>query len=132
LYQDQEFQAGIYGLILEGMGFDCSNLTLAIIRLRRKEPVTEEQRKEFLSIAMLALPSKEPQLIEEGFNGKARVHLVAFNKEVIMRQVEWAKDYWLLKREPLPTKNPWKCKACEFNNICPSSLWDPSQGTSLS
>src|SRR5207245_9494516 len=70
LYQDQEFQAGIYGLILEGMGFDCRELTLAIVRWRRNEPVTDEQRKEFLSIAMLALPSKEPKLIEELYRGK--------------------------------------------------------------
>ena len=132
LYQDQEFQAGIYGLILEGMGFDCSGLTLAIVRWRRSEPVTEDQRKEFLSIAMLALPSKRPKLIEEVYKGKARLHLVSFNKEAILRQVEWAKDYWLSNREPLPTKNPWKCKACEFNNSCPSSLWDPGQGTSFS
>ncbi len=132
LYQDQEFQAGIYGLILEGMGFDCRELNLAIVRWRRNEPVTDEQRKEFLSIAMLALPSKKPKLIEELYRGKARVHLVSFNKEAILQQVEWAKDYWLSNREPLPTKNPWKCKACEFNNTCPSSLWDSSQGSSFS
>ncbi len=132
LYQDQEFQAGIYGLILDGMGFDCSDLTLAIVRWRRKEPATEEQRKEFLSIAMHALPSKESKLIEEVYMGRARVHLVPFNKEAILRQVDWAKEYWLSNREPLPTKNPWKCKACEFNINCPSSLWDPSQGSSFS
>jgi hypothetical protein len=132
LYQDQEFQAGIYGLILDGMGFDCSDLTLAIIRWRRKEQVTDQEKREFLSVTMLALPSKEPKLIEEIFKGKARVHLVRFDKQTILRQVEWAKDYWLLNREPLPTKNPWKCKACEFNDTCPSSLWDPVRGTSLS
>jgi CRISPR/Cas system-associated exonuclease Cas4 (RecB family) len=129
LYQDQEFQAGIYGLILEGMGFDCSALTLAIIRLRRKEPMMEEQRRKFLSIAMLALPANEPKLIERAFKGKARVHLVSFKKDVILQQVEWAKNYWLFTREPLPTKNPRKCKACEFNDTCPSSLWDPSLST---
>ncbi len=129
LYPDQEFQAGIYGIILDYMGFDCRNLSLAIVRWQRKDPVTEKQRKAFLSLAMLALPSNRPKLIEEAFKGMAQVHLISYKKDGIVQQIEWAKEYWLSKREPLPTKNRLKCKACEFNTTCPSNLWNPTQET---
>ena len=44
-----------------------------------------------------------------------------FDLEFFNRKMEWALDYWLGKREPVPVKkNRWKCKLCSYSNTCPA------------
>ncbi len=43
----------------------------------------------------------------------------SYNREDALKDLGWAKDYWLNKREPIPTKRQNKCLACEYRNVCP-------------
>jgi CRISPR/Cas system-associated exonuclease Cas4 (RecB family) len=47
---------------------------------------------------------------------------VRYDRDSVTKKCLWAIDYWLKKREPIPTKNPAKCRACEYRPVCNFSL----------
>lgn len=47
---------------------------------------------------------------------------MSYDKQDALKDILWAKDYWLMKREAIPTRNPSKCRSCEFNEKCPHSF----------
>ena len=47
LWEDQENQVSVYGLLLDRMGFDCSRMRLAVVRLKSGE-LGEEEKKEWI------------------------------------------------------------------------------------
>lgn len=54
--------------------------------------------------------------------GEAKAFIYPFRKAEIIKDLDWALDFWLSKREAIPTRNPAKCRVCEYNNLCSSSL----------
>ena len=65
VFDDQKAQALVYGLLLEQMGFDCSELELVIVRYRSSAIPSEKQRAKFLdSLAKISVG----RLIRNDFN----------------------------------------------------------------
>ena len=125
LWEDQENQARIYGLLLESMGFDCSKLSLAVVRLKTGE-LTDDQKRQWLTTVSAALQDGKVSELESRYRGTMKVHLLARDREAAETAVHLKAGYWLGKREPIPTTSMGKCRACEYNDVCPRSLYKPS------
>jgi len=54
--------------------------------------------------------------------GEIKAFVYSFRKEAILKDLDWALDFWLNKRKAIPTRNQAKCRACEYSGMCNSSL----------
>ena len=60
--------------------------------------------------------------IHQDTNEEVYVEKFKFDSDLFQEKIEWALDYWLGNREPIPEdkKNWWKCNYCTFKNTkCP-------------
>ncbi|HYA56416.1 MAG TPA: PD-(D/E)XK nuclease family protein [Nitrososphaerales archaeon] len=121
LWEDQENQVRIYGLLLDRMGFDCSRMRLAVVRLKSDE-LTEEEKSEWTLRVSTALLEEKVQALERRFPGKMKVHLLQHEVEKAEKVVASKAGYWLEQREPTSSSSVGKCRACEYNESCPKSL----------
>lgn len=122
LWRDQVAQVQIYGLLLDLMKFDCSQLKLVVPRLKRDGLGTEVRKEEFLPRIVVALIKNSHAELEMQYRGNLRMHVLKYDRQEAGNLVTWAQDYWLQRREAIPTKNLLKCKACEFGKACPACL----------
>lgn len=122
LWPDQVVQAKTYALVLDSMGFDCSDLTPVITRIKRRANLSKMARRQFLESTVAALFNNEPEKLEAKYGGDLKVFLLKYERQDALKGVEWAQSYWLEEREAIPTTKPAKCKACTFRETCPSSL----------
>ncbi|MDA4121984.1 MAG: PD-(D/E)XK nuclease family protein [Thaumarchaeota archaeon] len=129
LWNDQLLQVKIYGLLLEKMGFNCSKLKLVLVRMRQDGALEDEQRTKMLAMIRLALIKDQTAKLEETRPMKFFIH--PHDRREVERSVLWAQDYWLQRREPIPTTNEYKCRTCEFKDVCPSSLWKGPETSSI-
>jgi CRISPR/Cas system-associated exonuclease Cas4 (RecB family) len=120
LWKDQLVQARTYGLILEEMGFDCSRLKLVIVRIQRQGNIPENYKEGFLCSVLSELLHTGQR--STGKTEMSTTHLVDYSREDAIIDVNWAGAYWLSRREPIPTRNAAKCRACEFGQVCSHSL----------
>jgi CRISPR/Cas system-associated exonuclease Cas4 (RecB family) len=123
LWRHEKVQVGVYGLILDQIGFDCSKLKLVIIKQKRDGNLMDEgYRRRFLRETVLTLRGA----VKPNFpRDIMRLHILDYNRGEIAEDVKWAMDYWLSKREPIPTRNASKCRSCEYALTCPMSLIKP-------
>lgn len=125
LWRDQVVQVKAYGLALESMEFECASLQLSLVRIN-KQGLADEFKEELLNeVSMALLQGKVHETerrLNEQLGGQVRIHLLKYDRQDALKDVVWAKDYWVMKREAIPTKNQSKCRACEFNTDCPYSL----------
>ena len=125
LWRDQVVQVKAYALALELMGFECGSLKLSLIRVSR-QGITDEIKEQLLNEAAVAFLKGEIDETERRLNDKAggqvKIHILNYDRQDALRDVTWARDYWLMRREAIPTTNQSKCRACEFNAACPHSL----------
>jgi CRISPR/Cas system-associated exonuclease Cas4 (RecB family) len=124
LWRDQLIQVRIYGLLLEKMGFDCSKLNLVLIRMRQKGELGPNQKDAMLNMVQLALIEQRTKELETKFEMK--FFMFPHSASEPENAIVWAQDYWLKARGPIPTKNASKCKPCEYNEMCPYSLYKPN------
>jgi hypothetical protein len=124
LWEDQENQVRIYGLLLDRMGLDCSRMRLAVVRLKSGE-LTEEEKREWILKVSGALLDGKVQALEREFPGKMKVHLLQHEAERAENAVATKAGYWLEEREPVSSSSVGKCRACEYNGSCPKSLFRP-------
>jgi CRISPR/Cas system-associated exonuclease Cas4 (RecB family) len=122
VYDDQRAQTFIYGLLLELMGFDCSNLKLIIVRYKTSAPLSIKNKSKFLGILVQSLITGSADSFAPKSKNGIVAHTLSYAKLYAVQAIREKKGYWLNEREPIPTMNPNKCKACEFANLCPSSL----------
>jgi hypothetical protein len=123
LYEDQTAQIGVYGLLLDEIGFDCSRLKMVIPKFRRHRRLSPGEKKQFLHFIVSALISKmDFDKSSKQFGNDLVVHSIDYSRENSIRTINFTRGYWLKEREPVPTSNPNKCRVCEFRNLCPSSL----------
>lgn len=122
IYDGQIGQATIYSFLLEEMGFDCSQLSNVIIKVRRPFPLLEKNKLKFLSGAIPSVfLGRERELIEK-FKGSVFLHVQKYKRDDAIEIINKTKGYWTGEREPEPTDNPNKCRSCSFKNTCKSSL----------
>jgi len=124
LWPDQMNQIRIYGLLLDLMGFDCSRLRLALVRLRTGE-LTDEERGLWIERISTHLESGKLLQIETKYRNVMKVHLLAHDKAAAEMSIMEKRGYWLGEREPTSSTSVGKCKACEYNSVCPKSLFKP-------
>lgn len=123
LYDGQRAQTVIYGLLLDQVGFDCGDLKLVVVKFRRQTPMTEKQKNQFLDRLTGALVSgKDLSTLASGADGQVVPHSFSYRRDEAVRVLSLTQGYWLEQRNPQSTSNPNKCRACEFRQICPSSL----------
>ncbi len=124
LWPDQISQIRIYGLLLDLMGFDCSRLRLALVRLRAGE-LTDEERRLWMERVSTHLESGKLAELEAKYRNAMKVHLLAHDKAVAEASVMEKHGYWLGQREAASSTSVGKCKACEYSSVCPKSLFRP-------
>jgi len=121
LWEDQENQVRIYGLLLELMGFDCSRMRLAVVRLKTNE-LDEAEKREWIVRVSEALLTGEVEELEAKHRGIMKAHLLDHNRKLAEAAVALKAGYWLNKRQPTSSTSVGKCRACEYNSVCPKSL----------
>jgi len=98
-----------YGILLNSMGFDTSQLLYALVIA---DPKARDDR-EFNQKVIDAVEENGPK---EGTLDvdSARIQVHKFNQEEAKRDLDWAIEFWKSSREPIPTKRPNKCRTCEY------------------
>jgi len=122
LWEDQENQVRIYGLLLDSMGFDCSRMRLAVVRLK-SDLLSDEEKKEWIVKVSAALMWNAVRELETKYQGKMKVHMLNHDPERAENAVRNRSGYWLFEREPLSSTSEAKCRACEYNKVCSKSLY---------
>ena len=123
IWRDEIVQAGAYAYALDYMGFDCRDLQLAIVKIKRLEESAELYKILFGIVQRFLLGEnlKKLKSLEDKIK-VLKVHIQAYNKSKVLEDLNWAKDYWLMKRDPIPTRKANKCKACIYKKACKYSL----------
>ena len=124
LWEDQENQVRVYGLLLDRMGFDCSKMRLAVVRLKSGE-LGDEEKKEWILRVSEALIGDKIRGLETKSLGRMKAHLLAHDVEKAEKAVSSKAGYWLNEREPVSSTSVGKCRACEYNGVCSKSLYKP-------
>ena len=122
LWEDQENQVRIYGLLLDKMGFDCSRMRLAVVRLKSVE-LADEEKREWITKVSEALLKERGQGLEGRYPGRMKIHLLRHDLAKAERAIAEKAGYWLKEREPVSSTSIGKCRACEYNSSCPKSLF---------
>ena len=121
LWPDQMVQVRIYALLLELMGFDCSRLGLALVRLRTGR-LSEEERRLWVERVSDHLQSGRAGELEARYEGTMKVHVLSHDRPAAEASVTEKRGYWLGEREPTSSTSVGKCRACEYATVCPKSL----------
>ena len=125
LWEDQENQVRVYGLLLDRMGFDCSKMRLAVVRLKSGE-LSEDEKKEWILKVSQALIRNKMWGLETKYHGRMKAHLLEHDIGRAEKAVFSKAGYWLKEREPASSTSVGKCRACEYNSVCPKSLYKPT------
>jgi len=112
-FRDHHVQARTYGILLRNIGFDTDHLFYAIVMAN---PMVKDiqKMKERVIDAVVKNGPKEAVLKTEN----ARIYVNKFNESEAEQDLDWAIEYWKNQREAIPTRNPNKCKSCEYNAKC--------------
>jgi hypothetical protein len=124
LWEDQENQARIYGLLLDLMGLDCSRMKLAVVRLKSGELENEEKQRWIVRVSAALLEGKVEEM-ESKLAGMMKVHVLSHDRALAARAIDSKAGYWLGTREPTSSNSVGKCKACEYSSVCPKTLYRP-------
>jgi len=112
-YRSYHVQARVYGRILEGMGFDTSDLFYIIA------VVPKESRSDKETFRRVIDAVKENGAFEVSLKVKdAHVYLYEYKKIDAERDIDWALEYWKGVRDANPADNPKKCRSCEYKEKC--------------
>ena len=127
--QSHHVQANLYCLILNQLGFNTANLYYIIVvttfsckdclALKEERIISTAKKKKGVII-------KRKSICPECKDGNIIMQSKKFDKKNIVEDLEWALDYWLKRRDAIPTKKVWKCRACKYNSKCPASLFKKS------
>jgi hypothetical protein len=122
LWPDQEAQVRIYALLLDLMGFDCSRLGLALVRLRTVG-LSEGERRLWVERVSDHLQSGRLGELETKYRDTMKVHVLSHDRSAAEASVLEKRGYWLGEREPTSSTSAGKCRACEYSSVCPKSLF---------
>lgn len=122
IYDGQLGQATVYSFLLEEMGFDCSQLTNVIVKVKRPFDLRKNNRQKFLYGVVGSLFTRMEQAFIEKSKGSVYIHTQKYKRSDALEIINKIKGYWMGEREPTPTTNPNKCRSCSFKTTCKSSL----------
>ncbi len=116
-YPSYHVQARTYGLLLEKMGFDTSQLFYVIV-VADPSARSDETLKERVTSAIEDHGYKEAIIPL----GNANVYLHKYEQASAEKNVDWALEFWMKKRGAVATANFGKCRTCEYYTQCPKQL----------
>ena len=116
VYSPYHVQAQLYCLGLEEMGFNNESTDYRIIVLKRSCHECEKLVDRSCPIFSLDKTDFSCEI------GETKAFTYPFDKGRIISDLDWALDFWLNKRQAIPTKNAAKCRVCEYSQMCKSSL----------
>ncbi len=116
VYRDHHLQAQLYCLGLGEMGFNTDSTAYRIMLLKRSCRDCKELVTRSCPIFDINTTDFRCEL------GETRATIFPYNKEEIIRDLDWALGFWTGRREVIPTRNRAKCWVCEYANICDSAL----------
>ncbi|MBI3859484.1 MAG: hypothetical protein HY296_04505 [Thaumarchaeota archaeon] len=104
------------------MGFDCSRLGLALVRLKT-EGLSEEERMLWVERVSEHLQAGGVEELEARYKDAMKMHILSHDKSAAEGSVMEKRGYWTGEREPTSSTSVGKCRACEYNSVCPMSLF---------
>ncbi len=120
----QHIQALLYCLLLDSLGFYTEYLKYIIIvttptcgfcQLTQEEKILKLSKRKVGII-------KKKDLCPKCSKGDIVAWVERYDRDRIIRDLNWALKFWLKKRKAIPTKKEWKCRACSYRGKCPASL----------
>ena len=112
-YKSYHAQARVYGRILDGAGFDTSDLFYAIAVSPRESRGDEGLFRRVIEAVNENGPGEASLMV-----GNAHVYLFEYNQPAAERDIDWALGYWRGARDASPVDNPAKCRSCEYREKC--------------
>jgi hypothetical protein len=112
-YPSYHAQARVYGIMLDHLGFDVSNLFYSLAIIPRDRRGDDMIFRKILST-----------VIDDGLNESvlkvdgAAVYVCKYDRIVSEHDLDWALGFWKGTRSALPTENMNKCRNCEYNALC--------------
>ncbi|MFC1871659.1 hypothetical protein ACFLYF_04590 [Chloroflexota bacterium] len=116
VYSPYHVQAQLYCLGLGEMGFDNKSTHYRIMVCKRSCIECVKLKDNTCGI------SNTEKTEFQCNSGGAIAYSYPFNKDKIVKDLDWALDYWTGRREAVPTKNRAKCRVCEYHSQCAQSL----------
>jgi len=95
------------------MGFYTSHLLYSIVIAEPKAREDKKLKESVIGAVMKNGPEEAVFTIEN-----AQVYVNKFDRTQEERDLDWAIDFWMKKREGIPTINPNKCESCEYGSEC--------------
>jgi CRISPR/Cas system-associated exonuclease Cas4 (RecB family) len=118
IFKTHRIQLDTYGYLLYKNKIDIKNLFCGIAifplnELNQDEAINEVIKKMKRRLATIRNKRLDKLFFDEpgSFGG----YLYPFSLNEAKSNLKWAMEYWLKKREPVPTKKAYKCKACPYN-----------------
>jgi CRISPR/Cas system-associated exonuclease Cas4 (RecB family) len=122
-YRSYHAQARVYGRILDGAGFDTSDLYYVLVVAPR------DSRGDMKLFTKVVEAVNENGSCEASLEvGGAHIYINEYHKPTAERDIDWALDYWRGSRDAAPVDNPAKCRNCEFKDKCFNRLKTTSNG----
>lgn len=118
-WRSHHIQAQIYGLLLHLSGFATDRLHYALVYAPPEEREALAVAEGRVIEALRAGERRSLRLEVEG--GRIRVWVTPFDLSKARENAMWALGFWKGEREAIPTTRAAKCRACEFQAICPAS-----------
>ena len=120
-FRNEKFQPWIYSRMLDGIGFETSELTYAVLKTgannRERIPYIERIRDDAIEMILNRYPDES--MTE--FKDRTFVFPQLYRREDWEEEFEWALKYWRDKRSPKPTDNEKKCLSCDYEEHCDES-----------
>ena len=110
-------QTALYCYLLQNHEFDTSKLKYAVIKL----PFATRNSSEIINIHNSIFEKLEKDIILiKTSSGNIKTYVYSFDEKSIIKDLDWALQYWNKEREAIPTTDSKKCTNCRFNGKDPS------------
>jgi hypothetical protein len=116
-YRSYHAQARVYGRILDGAGFDTSDLYYVIAVAPR------ESRGDGALFGRVIEALRECGSGEASFEvDGVHVYVYEYSQPSAVKDIDYALEYWTGSREAAPVDNPAKCSHCEYLEECRDNM----------
>ena len=115
IYSPYHVQAQLYCLGLGEMGFDNSDTWYKIMVFRR-------DCADCLELELRSCNIFNNLKSYQCDKGESITYTYEFDRQGIIKDLDWAMDFWQGNRDAIPTKVQAKCKVCQHKGLCEFSL----------